>query len=142
MSQQLIFVNLPVQDLPRAKEFFAELGYSFNPQFTDENAACLVISDSIYFMLLTEPFFKTFTKREIPDPATHVGNINCLSAESREAVDAIVDRAIAAGAKEHGQPEEMGDFMYGRNFTDLDGHLWSYMWMDVEAAAAAGGPAA
>ncbi|MEV6109347.1 glyoxalase [Streptomyces sp. NPDC051940] len=135
MAQQMIFVNLPVKDLARTQKFFTELGYSFNPMFTDDNAACLVVSDTIYFMLLTEDFFKGFSKRGIPDTATQAQTLNCLSAESRQEVDAMLDKALAAGAREHGEPEVMGDFMYGRSFTDLDGHLWSYMWMDVEAAA-------
>ncbi|RMI37711.1 VOC family protein [Streptomyces triticirhizae] len=128
----MIFVNLPVKDLERSKEFFTKLGYSFNPQFSDENAACLVISETIYSMLLTEDFFRTFTKKQIADTGTHQETLIGLSADSREAVDELADRALAAGGTAAGDPLDM-DGMYGRSFYDLDGHHWEVMWMDPAA---------
>ncbi|SCK40057.1 VOC family protein [Streptomyces sp. WMMB 322] len=131
MSQK-IFVNLPVKDLAKARDFFSRLGYSFNPQFSDENAACLVISDDIFAMLLTEPFFKSFTKKEIADARTSTETMIALSAESRAAVDELADKALAAGGSPAGEPQDHG-FMYGRSFYDLDGHHWEVVWMDPSA---------
>ncbi|KAA9154206.1 hypothetical protein FPZ12_032765 [Amycolatopsis acidicola] len=124
-----IFVNLAVADLPKSIEFFTRLGYSFNPQFTDENAGCLVISDTIYAMLLTKPFFRNFTKKEIADSATTAEAIIALSTDSRAEVDALVDKALAAGGTEPGEPSDMG-FMYSRAFEDLDGHIFEVLYMD------------
>lgn len=128
-----IFVNLPVNDLEKSKEFFTRLGYSFNPQFSDENAACLVISDEIFAMLLVEPFFKSFTKKEIADSRTSTEVMIALSAESREQVDDLTDKALAAGGQPAGDPQDHG-FMYGRSFYDLDDHHWEVVWMDPAAA--------
>jgi len=128
MSHQ-IFVNLPVRDLDASKAFFRALGYASNPQFTDENAACVVISDSIYVMLLVEPFFQGFTRKAICDSRTHTEMILCLSAESRAAVDSMVDKALAAGGSEPMEAKDYG-FMYQRSFQDLDGHLWEVVHMD------------
>ncbi|WP_189956154.1 VOC family protein [Streptomyces alanosinicus] len=130
--QQMIFVNLPVNDLDASKKFFTELGYTINPQFSDEKAASVVISDTIFAMLLTKPFYSTFTKKEIADATTTSEVLVCLSAESREKVDELVDRAIAAGGTPSGQTQDHG-FMYGRGFDDLDGHSWEVMWMDPSA---------
>ncbi|MFJ8695459.1 VOC family protein [Streptomyces roseolilacinus] len=130
--EQMIFVNLPVKDLDAAKGFWTELGYSFNPQFTDENAACLVFSDTIFAMLLTEPFFKTFTKKEIADASASTETIIALSAESRARVDELADKALAAGGTPAYEPQEYGDAMYSRSFQDLDHHIWEVVWMDVE----------
>ncbi|GAB3335345.1 VOC family protein [Larkinella ripae] len=127
-----IFVNLPVKDLNRSVDFFTKLGYSFNPQFTDENATCLIISEDIYFMLLVEPFFKTFIKKEIADSSKTTEAIFCLSADSREAVDDLVRKAVAAGGTTPNEKQDQG-FMYGHGFQDLDGHLWEVMWMDPSA---------
>ena len=125
-----IFINLPVKDLEKSKNFFSKLGYSFNPQFTDEKAACMVISETIYAMLLTEPFFKGFIPdRVIADANQTKEVIVALSAESKEQVDDLTDKAIAAGAKQFREPEDHG-FMYGRSFEDLDGHVWEIVWMD------------
>ena len=124
-----IFVNLPVKNLDKSKEFFGKLGYSFNAQFTDENAASMVISDDIYAMLLTEPFFKTFTNKEIVDARKSTEVLIALSADSKAEVDALVGKAITAGAKEPRDPQDLG-FMYGRAFEDPDGHIWEIMWMD------------
>ena len=124
-----IFVNLPVKDLDKSIEFFTQLGYIFNPQFTDGNATCMIISNTIYAMLLAEPFFKTFTKQEVTDTSVANESFICLSAESREAVDAMVSKAVAAGATAPNAAQDHG-FMYGHGFADLDGHFWEYMWMD------------
>jgi uncharacterized protein len=127
-----IFVNLPVKDLERSKAFFAKLGYSFNPQFTDDNAACMVIGEDIYTMLLTEPFFKTFTKKDVADASKTTEVLLALSADSRGKVDEMLGKALAAGAREARASQEY-DFMYGRSFEDLDGHIWEVFWMDPSA---------
>jgi predicted lactoylglutathione lyase len=124
-----IFVNLPVKDLTRSIGFFTALGYSVNPQFTDENAGCVVINEHIYTMLLTESFFKNFTKKTIVDATTSTEAILALSAESREEVDTLVERALGAGGQVANEPSDMG-FMYSRSFSDLDGHLWEVVYMD------------
>ncbi|MFJ8110825.1 VOC family protein [Streptomyces sp. NPDC096132] len=130
--QQMIFVNLPVNDLDASKKFFTELGYSINPQFSDDNAASVVISDTIVAMLLTKPFYSTFTKKEIADATKTSEVLVALSAESREKVDELVDRALSLGGSPSGQTQDMG-FMYGRSFDDLDGHIWEIVWMDPSA---------
>ncbi len=127
-----IFVNLPVKDLNKSVEFFTKIGYSFNAQFTDENATCMIISEDIFVMLLIEKFFKTFIKKEIADATKSNEVIICLSADSREAVDELVSKAITAGANTPNEPQDQG-FMYGHGFQDLDGHLWEIMYMDPEA---------
>ncbi|MFI5674575.1 VOC family protein [Streptomyces cellulosae] len=130
--QQMIFVNLPVNDLDASKKFFTELGYSINPQFSDENAASVVISDTIVAMLLTKPFYATFTKKEIADATKTSEVLVALSAESREKVDELVDKALAAGGSPAGETQDHG-FMYGRSFDDPDGHTWEVVWMDPAA---------
>ncbi|GAB3269683.1 VOC family protein [Larkinella harenae] len=127
-----IFINLPVKDLNKSVDFFTKIGYTFNPQFTDENATCMVVSDTIYFMLLVEDYFKSFTKKEIADTKKSAEAIFCLSAESREAVDELVSKAVAAGGTAPNEKQDQG-FMYGHGFQDLDGHLWEVMWMDPSA---------
>jgi len=124
-----IFVNLPVKDLNKSVEFFTRLGYTFNPQFTNEQATCMIISDTIFVMLLVEPFFKTFSSKEIADSTKVVESIICLSADGREGVDAILSKAIEAGAT---APKDKVDYgwMYSGSFEDLDGHQWEYVWMD------------
>ncbi|MEU7277347.1 VOC family protein [Streptomyces sp. NPDC045431] len=129
---QMIFVNLPVKDLEVSKAFWGKLGYSFNEQFTDENAACLVFSDTIFAMLLTEQRFKDFTKKEIADARTSTEAIIALSADSREKVDELADAALAAGGSPANDPQDYG-MMYGRSFQDPDHHLWEVMWMDPSA---------
>ena len=125
-----IFVNLPVKDLEKSKEFFLKLGYSFNQQFTDEKAASLVISEHIYAMLITEPFFKTFIpNKEIADTAKTKEVLVALSTNSKQEVDELTNKAIAAGGKQFREPEDHG-FMYARSFEDLDGHVWEVIWMD------------
>jgi len=127
-----IFVNLPVKDLKRTMDFFSQIGFEFNAQFTDDKAACLVLGENIFAMLLTEPFFGTFTKKELADATKTTEAILAISADSREQVDLIVDRAFAAGAGASKEPQDHG-FMYSRSFEDPDGHLWEVMWMDPSA---------
>jgi predicted lactoylglutathione lyase len=124
-----IFVNLPVRDLNAAIEFFSKVGFRFNPQFSDENAVCMVVSDDIYVMLLAEPFFQSFTGKPIADATKSTEVIISLSADSREEVDHLADKALAAGATVPKPLQELS-FMYARNFQDLDGHLWEVMYMD------------
>ena len=124
-----IFVNLPVQSLGRSVEFFKQLGFTFNAQFTDENATSMVISDSIYVMLLVKPFFKTFTKKEIADATQVTESIIALTMDSRAQVDEQFKKALAAGATETKEAQDHG-FMYVRSFQDLDGHQWELFWMD------------
>ncbi|MFD3555422.1 VOC family protein [Streptomyces goshikiensis] len=129
MSATMIFVNLPVKDLDASKAFWGKLGYSFNAQFSDENCASMVISDTIVAMLLTEARFKDFTHKAITDTSTSTEALLCLSSESRTAVDELVDAAVGAGATEPRPAQDYGT-MYGRAFEDLDGHTWEIMWMD------------
>lgn len=124
-----IFVNLPVRDLEKSKSFFTALGFVVNPQFTDHNASCIVISDTIYVMLLVHPFFGQFTSKAIGDTATHTEMLLALSADSREEVDAMMARGLAAGASEPMPVRDMG-FMYQRSLQDLDGHLWEVFYMN------------
>ena len=124
-----IFINLPVKDLKRSMDFFGKLGFAFNMQFTDEKATCMVISKDIYAMLLTEPFFQSFTKKEIPDPAKASEVILAFSVDSREAVDQFMQKAIDAGAARSMDDQDHG-FMYSKSFADPDGHLWEVFWMD------------
>jgi uncharacterized protein len=131
MSTQ-IFVNLPVKDLDRSKEFFAKLGFSFNAQFTDENAACMVVSESIYIMLLTRKFFQSFIPTEICDATKSTEVLVCLSCESRAEVDEMIRKAIAAGGKTYKDPQDHG-FMYQHGFQDLDGHIWEIVFMEPSA---------
>jgi predicted lactoylglutathione lyase len=131
MSTQ-IFVNLPVKNLNRSVEFFTKLGYTFNPQFTDEKATCMVVSDTIFVMLLVEEFFQTFTKKPIADSTKSTEVIIALSANSRQEVDELVNKALAAGGT---TPNEKMDqeFMYGWGYQDLEGHLWEVMYMEPHA---------
>lgn len=128
-----IFVNLAVEDLEKSKAFFAKLGYRFNPQFTDETAACMVITDDIYAMLLTKAKFKEFTKKAIADATQTTEVLTCLSVDSKAKVEEMLDAALEAGATEARDPMDYG-FMYGRSFNDLDGHIWEIIWMDPRAA--------
>jgi uncharacterized protein len=132
MSRQ-IYVNLPIKNMERSKAFFGALGFSFNPQFTNEQGACMVITDTIYVMLLVEPFFQTFTKKQIADAGKTTEVLICLSCASRAEVDELVRKAIAAGASTPNAPQDHG-FMYGHGFQDLDGHIWELMYMDPNAA--------
>lgn len=127
-----IFVNLPVKDLNRSVDFFTTLGYRFNPQFTDENATCMIVGEDSFVMLLVEKFFKTFTPKPIADAKSSTEVLVALSANSREEVNFMVETALAAGAGRHKEPDDKG-FMYGWGFEDLDGHIWEYVWMDPSA---------
>ncbi|MCB9783028.1 MAG: VOC family protein [Candidatus Omnitrophica bacterium] len=127
-----IFVNLPVKDLDASVKFFGALGFTFNAQFTDETATCMVIAEDIYAMLLTHPKFEQFTPNAICDASKETEVITCLSCESREEVDDLTDKAIAAGGTEPRGPQDHG-FMYGRSFQDPDSHIWELMWMDPSA---------
>jgi hypothetical protein len=128
-SSRKLFVNLAVRDLKRSVEFWRALGFTFNQQFTDENATCMILSEEAYVMLLVESRFKDFTKREICDTATHTEGLFALSCESREEVDAIVKKAIEAGGSP-AMPAMDHGFMYAWSFYDLDNHHWEVMWMD------------
>ena len=131
-QSRLIFVNLPVKDLDASIAFFKRLGFEFDPRFTDETGTCMVVSEQAYVMLLDESRFADFTSKPIVDARTATEAILCVSAESRDAVDAFADAALDAGASRAGEPMDHG-FMYGRSFHDLDGHLWEVMWMSPEA---------
>lgn len=141
MMSQLIFINLPVQDLERSKAFYTALGFSINPQFSDENAACVVISDTIFVMLLTHSFFKRFTSRDIADARKTTEVLNCLSAESREKVDLMLQNAEQGGGQITRAAKDE-HFMYGAAFEDPDGHIWEVMWMDMTQQEAGAEPAA
>ena len=127
-----IFVNLPVKDLKRSMDFFGRLGFSFNPQFTDETAACMVVSEDIYAMLLTHAKFKEFTPHPVADAMKATEVLVCLTCDSRAQVDETVAKATAAGARTFKDPMDYG-FMYGQSFQDLDGHVWEWVWMDPAA---------
>lgn len=124
-----IFVNLPVKNLDKSKTFFEKLGFNFNKQFTDENAACLVISNDIYAMLITKKFFKRFTKKTIANATKTTEVLIALSTDNRAKVDELADKAIASGGKSHREPEEQG-WMYSRSFEDPDGHIWELLYID------------
>ena len=131
-ASRMIFVNLPVRDLQKSMAFFSALGFDYNKQFTDDNAASMIVSDKAFVMLLREPFFKTFTRRPICDTATHTEGLFALSCASRAEVDDVVKKAIAAGGTPAMDPQDHG-FMYGWSFYDLDGHHWEVVWMDPAA---------
>ena len=127
-----IFVNLPVKDLNRSMEFFTKLGYRFNPQFTDETAACMIVSEDIYVMLLTRAKFKEFTPKEICDATKSTEVLVCLSCETRDAVNDTVSKAVAAGGITYADSKDFG-FMYQHGFQDLDGHIWELIYMEPGA---------
>lgn len=125
-----IFINLPVKDLNRTATFFTQLGYSFNPQFSDDRAKCMIISDDIYVMFLVEPFFRSFTGKEIPDNSKTCDYITALTVDSQDAVDEMMRKCLAAGGRDISKPQEV-DFMYTRTFEDPDGHHWEIFHMDM-----------
>jgi uncharacterized protein len=127
-----IFVNLPVKDLNKTVEFFTKLGFTFNPQFTDENATCMIVGENIFVMLLVEKFFKTFTKKEISDTTKYTEAIVAISAESKEEVDQMIKKVVDAGGSEPRDPQDYG-WMYARSFEDINGHLWDIFYMDESA---------
>jgi predicted lactoylglutathione lyase len=130
---RMIFVNLPVKDLEASKRFYGELGFGFDERFSDDTAACIVIDDSIFAMLLTEEKFKSFINGEIADATSTTEVLNALSADSREEVDQLADKALASGGSEWRPEMDMG-FMYSRSFQDPDGHVWELVHMDMAAA--------
>ena len=132
------FINIPVADLPAAKAFFGELGFTFDEKFTDDSCACMVVSDQAYVMLLAEESFAGFASTEVADAHRTTEALICVSADSRDGVDSFADSALEAGGTPARDPIDHG-FMYGRSFNDLDGHHWEVMWMDPAAVEA--GPA-
>ena len=133
---KMIFVNLPVTDLKRSMAFYEAVGFTNNPQFTNEQAASMMWSDTIYVMLLTHDFWKTFSPKTIPNAHEVAQVYLCLTHDSREAVDAIVARAGAAGGKAEPTPTQDHGFMYGSSFEDPDGHIWENVWMNMDAVPA------
>jgi len=131
---RMIFVNLPVADLGRARAFLEALGAVNEPKFTDETAACMTFSDSIHVMILTHDKFRQFTPRPIADARAGSEVLLCLSADSRQQVDSFVERAVAAGGTADPAPKQDYGVMYGRSVADPDGHIWEIMWMDAAAA--------
>lgn len=137
---RMIFVNLPVTDLVRSMAFYEAVGATNNPQFSDDTAACMVVSETIHVMLLTHDKWRTFTDRAIPDPKASAQMLLCLSCESKDEVASMVDRAVAGGGTADPTPTQDFGFMYGRSFEDPDGHIWEVMWMDMAAASEAMAP--
>lgn len=135
MQPRKLFVNLPVRDLKRSIEFFTRLGFSFDPQFTDEHATCMVVSDEAFVMLLEESRFRDFTRAQICDTRTHTEGLFAFTCESRAEVDRLVETALTAGAKQ-AMPTQDHGFMVTRSFYDLDGHHWEIFWMDPQALQA------
>ena len=131
-NARLVFINLPVSDLEASKRFFGELGFAFDEKFTDDSCACMVVSEQACVMLITEQRFADFTTRPTADARQTTEALLCVSAESREAVDAFADTALGAGGTPAKEPTDYG-FMYGRSFNDPDGHHWEVMWMSPEA---------
>ena len=127
-----LFVNIPVRDVQRSIRFFEDLGFTFNTQFTDATATCMLVGEDAYFMLLTREKFASFSKRPPGDPMKETSALYALAVESRAAVDAMVKKAIAAGGSTSDEPEDHG-FMYEWSFRDLDGHGWGVFWMDPAA---------
>jgi uncharacterized protein len=132
MASRKIFVNLPVKDLKRSVDFFTQLGFTFDPRFTNENATCMILGDEAFVMLLVEDFFKTFTKKGIADSRASNEAILAISADSKEEVDQVADKALASGGQAAMDPQDHG-FMYVRSFQDPDGHHWEVAWMDPKA---------
>ncbi len=127
-----VFVNLPVKDLKRSMDFFSNLGFSFNPQFTDDKAACMELNSDGYVMLLAEPFFKQFINKDIADATKSTEVLVAISADSKEKVNERMEKALSMGATESGQIQDAGN-MYSRSFSDLDGHIWENMWMNISS---------
>ena len=127
-----IFVNLPVKDLKKSIEFFTKLDFTFNPQFTDDSAACMIVSGDIFVMLLTHDKFKRFTPKQLCDATKSTEVLVCLSCESRQKVNDLVRKAVSAGGTTYNEPQDHG-FMYGHGFQDLDGHIWEVMYMEPSA---------
>lgn len=133
---RMLFVNVPVTDVARSQAFFEQLGFTFNPQFTDATAACMLVGEHAFIMLLSQEKFAEHSIRPLADPTTHALALYCFSASDRDEVDTIANAALAAGATEADDPEDLG-FMYSRSFFDLDGHGWQVMWMAPQEVGAA-----
>src|SRR3989338_4903517 len=131
MAKQ-IFVNLPVKDLKKSVEFFTKLGFAFNPKFTDGNAACMIMGKNIFSMLIVHKFFKTFIKKEISNAKKTTEVLLALQVNSKKEVDEMIAKAIKAGGKDTEKTQDYG-WMYGRDFEDLDGHIWEAFYMDEKA---------
>lgn len=131
MTRQ-IYVNLPVKDLNKTVEFFTKLGFTFNPQFTDENATCMIVDSNIFVMLLVDRFFQTFTKKAVCNTTKDTEVIIALASESREKVDEMLSNVLKAGGSEPREPQDHG-WMYGRSFQDINGHLWEVIYMNENA---------
>ena len=127
-----LFVNIPVSDLQRSIDFFETLGFTFNTQFTDATATCMLVGEDAYFMLLTTEKFADFSKRPIGDARRETGALFAITVDSRAEVDAFTEKALAAGGSHAAEPQDHG-FMYSRSFYDLDGHHWEVFWMDPAA---------
>lgn len=140
-TQKMIFINLPVADLPKSKAFYEAVGFTNNPTFTDDTAACMVLSDAIHVMLLTHDKYRQFTSKEIADTRKTSAALLAISENSRAEVDATLARALKAGAREPRPADDHG-FMFQRSFEDTDGHTWEVVWMDVDAFMKATGKAA
>ena len=125
-----VFINLPVKDLDKSVSFFTNLGYEFNPQFTDEKATCMIVSDNIFVMLLTEAYFKTFTKKPVSDAKVSTEVLIALDTNSKEEVQEVVAKAKASGGTIYNEPQDHG-WMYQHSFADLDGHQWEFVYMDA-----------
>ena len=138
---RMIFVNLPVTDLSRSTAFYESVGATKNPQFSDDTAACMVFSDTIFVMILTHDKYRQFTSKPISDAHRTSEVLLALSADSRDHVDAIVAQATKAGGKADPGPKQEHGWMYGRSFEDPDGHHWEVMWMDAQAGTASDAPA-
>jgi uncharacterized protein len=132
VTPRKLFVNIPVRDLQRSIEFFEALGFTFNTQFTDATATCMLVGEDAYFMLLTPEKFRGFSKRPVGDPRTETSALFSFSVNSRDEVNALVEKALAAGGSRAADPQDHG-FMYGWSFYDLDGHHWEVFWMDPSA---------
>ncbi|WP_413287695.1 VOC family protein [Bdellovibrio sp. HCB337] len=132
-NPQMIFINLPTTNLERSKAFYQAIGFTYNPQFSDETGICMVLSETIFVMVLTHPKWKQFTTKTIPDAKTSAQVMLAISSDSKSNVDAIVKKAAQAGGKADPLPAQDLDFMYGRIFEDPDGHIWESYWMDMSA---------
>ena len=139
---QMIFVNLPIADIKRSRAFYGALGFTFDERFSDDTTACVVVSDTIFFMIMERDRFAGFAPKPVADTQKTTSALIALSRDSRAAVDTITEAALANGGTDNKMVQEMGDYMYGRSFCDPDGNVIEVMWMDVEAAMKAWGGAA
>ena len=134
---RMCFVNLPSTDIPRSRRFYEALGFSFDPRFTGEDNLCVVVSDTIFFMVMTREKFAGFAPRPVGEPDKTCSVLVALSCDSRQAVEDFVATAVAHGGQDNAKPQVMGDYMFGQSVSDPDGNVIEVMWMDMEAAMAA-----